>query len=764
MNTLETNIRIVTPGPSLYLNTRRLRLQPRIDSPELLQKVAGRVGLTFNTACIPYGDQVIVALSRPIQPVRLEFEDFATDLSDAGALQLNFAIESDRDRLATLVERRLYATVPNRTDWWRDGQFHSWYEKSPITVLDGIAAFRRYSASAVVLDGVGIGIAVDVTTTFLTTGSVADYLLCSDPGQRTQFERLSSRKSGYKGTLLYDLGTSKHKCYFDQFCHGLTCGTTGPLRIKGTSYDSLYDYVTRMRGANHVQPNDPVARVSFPGIDRPQLVPAKRLFVRVGTEQLRGKLKEVDKLSPEERRQAISQFWKVIGTDSLGAGMPQVTDHFWQPTRKSIFLIPPPALELKGETIEPPIERSQCGYRKWFVGRLPALGRGKAYYVPPTAPRTIYFVAPTRCSSESLKALGEAICRLMSQWAGIRFTPFYCQQYGSLEEGIARLERIASSGIAVFVFDDDNPAAYFEIEYGLKAWRVKRITARALSRHFDEAKDLIQPAQPQNGNGHRAMPKPLYRWDNFIRVCALDVFQKLGALPWRYQPTGGLEAELSIDVGADRRQFAVSLLVNRDVQGKPEFCLETVTEWKADVKHETINPEALKASVIKVFRSAPIGTPLNSVVVFRDGTECGDERQAVAEAFENLKVEKKLSAAPTVVFTSVRKTGTKNIRIWELSRDGVAVNTLEGVAIRLRAGARLLCTTGAACLTQGTADPLLLMSEKDSLALDEATEHFFRSAQLNYGSPGVAQRLAAGLKRTDEELRARAAQEIRRIK
>jgi len=155
---------------------------------------------------------------------------------------------------------------------------------------------------------------------------------------------------------------------------------------------------------------------------------------------------------------------------------------------------------------------------------------------------------------------------------------------------------------------------------------------------------------------------------------------------------------------------------------------------------------------------------LNSVVVFRDGTECGDERQAVAEAFENLKVENKLSAAPTVVFTSVRKTGTKNIRIWELSRDGVAVNTLEGVAIRLRAGARLLCTTGAACLTQGTADPLLLMSEKDSLALDEATEHFFRSAQLNYGSPGVAQRLAAGLKRTDEELRARAAQEIRRIK
>jgi hypothetical protein len=48
--------------------------------------------------------------------------------------------------------------------------------------------------------------------------------------------------------------------------------------------------------------------------------------------------------------------------------------------------------------------------------------------------------------------------------------------------------------------------------------------------------------------------------------------------------------------------------------------------------------------------------------------------------------------------------------------------------------------------------------------LQNAAEHFFHSAQLNYSSPGVAQRLAAGLKRTDEELKTRAAQEIGRIK
>jgi hypothetical protein len=76
----------------------------------------------------------------------------------------------------------------------------------------------------------------------------------------------------------------------------------------------------------------------------------------------------------------------------------------------------------------------------------------------------------------------------------------------------------------------------------------------------------------------------------------------------------------------------------------------------------------------------------------------------------------------------------------------------------------LLCTTGSATLQKVTADPVLLVGRGDRLPMDRIADHFFSSAQHNYSSPGVAQRLSAGLKRTDEELEARGAQEIRRIR
>lgn len=778
MNTFETNIRLLTPGQHLYVRTRVLRVRPEIDNPQLLQKVAARVGMKLGTACVPWGTRLLLTHNQAIQPLNIEFDDFAAQVADEGEQYLRFANEEERFFIATLVERRLYGTVSARTNWWRFGQFHTWYDPVPLSQVDDIAAYRRYSAFAVVLDSAGIGISVDAATTFLTTRSVADYLAdARDSRQKRRFDKLSSRQTGHKGTLLYDLGTSKHKCYFDQFCSGVTCGTTGPMRIKGKSFSSLFEYINETHGRGLVRADGPVARVSFRGLDRPQLVPANRLFVTVHNENLPGSLRDTDKLSPALRRDAIGKFWQIVGTDALGPGMPPIADRFWRPPSTSITVLAPPALQFKNSQVDPPISRSKIEYKKWFNDRSRQLSIGKAFYVPPTAPRTIYFIAPTRCAQDAVKAFSDTTCQQLWSWTGIRFAPVVCTPYGSLEEGIARVERSAHSGVTVFVFDDDDPAAYFEIEYGLKAWRVKRIRSATLTRHFDPVRPHLSDARSHNGNGNgngtrnghgrqlAPRAKEVWRWENFVRICALDVFQKLGALPWRVEPTPALDAELSIDVGEGRRQFAVSLLVNRDLGPSSELCLETITEWKADVKHETINREALKSSVIKIFRSMPIASPLKSVVVFRDGKECGDEQDAIHEAFSLLKVENKLSNNFETIFASVHKSGIKGIRLWELDDNGAAINPLEGVALRLRKGALLLCTTGAACLSQGTADPLLLtVTEADASRLEDAAMHFFHSAQLNYSNPSIAQRLAAGLKRTDEELRSRAAQEIRRYK
>jgi hypothetical protein len=75
-----------------------------------------------------------------------------------------------------------------------------------------------------------------------------------------------------------------------------------------------------------------------------------------------------------------------------------------------------------------------------------------------------------------------------------------------------------------------------------------------------------------------------------------------------------------------------------------------------------------------------------------------------------------------------------------------------------------ITTTGQATLHQGTAEPLLLMREKGDNCLHAAAEAVCAATHLNWDSPMMSQRLPLPLKRTDAELRAREAQEIRRLR
>ena len=70
----------------------------------------------------------------------------------------------------------------------------------------------------------------------------------------------------------------------------------------------------------------------------------------------------------------------------------------------------------------------------------------------------------------------------------------------------------------------------------------------------------------------------------------------------------------------------------------------------------------------------------------------------------------------------------------------------------------------AGTLTQGTAEPLLVMALEGGTPVVEATDALAASAQLNWSNPGIAQRLPLPFKRTDEVLKKRSEQEIRRLR
>ena len=161
----------------------------------------------------------------------------------------------------------------------------------PFKTVRNIDAYRRFEVSAIPIEGVGVGISVEISTAFFTHNTIADIFRDDIPDHEQQrrqedFESLSQRQRGQKGTLLYDLENKQRKCYFDKFLQGVTCATTVPLYVDGQTYSSLLEYYQHKQSQLKIDPNDSVAMVSFPGMNQPRPVAAKLLRLRVVNESL----------------------------------------------------------------------------------------------------------------------------------------------------------------------------------------------------------------------------------------------------------------------------------------------------------------------------------------------------------------------------------------------------------------------------------------------------------------------------------------------
>ena len=315
-------------------------------------------------------------------------------------------------------------------------------------------------------------------------------------------------------------------------------------------------------------------------------------------------------------------------------------------------------------------------------------------------------------------------------------------------------------GVVLFVLNDE-PGAYYDASFNLPGWRVKRITESTLLRQFDVLKNGAWDRKEKANSiqiGRR-------RWESFIGLNSLDILQQLDGVPFAIEDLGPYDAQLVIDVGYDRKFFAISLLIARDSAKAPNFGIYTKVHHKVDTKKEVVNATLLKDAVTDLAKAAMVRSkdPLQSLLIFRDGRIQESEVPGLEAAMEMLRREGALDSDASVDIVGLHKTSLKNIRIWEVG--GIAVsNPLEGTGFSLNSETFVLCSTGRSTLTQGTSDPLTLAAVGGGTNLPAAAYSAFAAAQLNWSSPRVAQRYPLPLKRTDEELEARAAQEIRRIR
>jgi hypothetical protein len=776
---IETNIKIVYPGQQLYITTRRAIVQGTHYTPDLLEKCCGKLRYQHGLAAVPHPTQkesLLVASYTPIKSVHLEDEDWELNVVDADEEAKKYTLKDiqGQDILPKLVERALLVTMKTKTDLWNFDSPRFWYEEEPYRRSNGFVAYRRYEISGIYVEDAGVGVVVDVGMAFFTENTL-EYYFAQDISseeqkkRRKEFNLLRKRHGDdLQGTLLYDHGDGCSKCYFCE-ANGTTCETTGMVKVKGKPYTSLSDYYRKEKQNIVFSDDTPVIRVSFDKISKSQPVAANRVQLRVMNDALPRELRDIDKIDPDIRRQRILDFWKSLGPKPFGSVAPGVFhNELWRPSEDAHYLFQMPDLAYgDNHILTAPKVTDDSAYSRNYRQRIQFLDKYGCYYVPPDMKRILYCVYPEH-SNADIDQLCDDFSHIISEWTGnnIEVQPY---AYSDIADACHQLRREAQSGVAIFVLNDETNA-YHEAAYQLANWRIKRITQNVLEQKHQQLREGAWDRKSRK----KTLIQGKRQWDNFIKMNCLEVVQLMDTVPYRTVQTGEYDAQLIIDVGYDRRYFALSLLICRDKDKTPDFILRSEPYRKPDHRRQTINPIILADEIEKLFCRLKDYfdqfDPLNSILVIRDGyfygmfvdEEYKHETTGVQQAVERLKTQRVVTDDCDVSLISLQKDSLKGIRIWDVDQDGHASNPLEGSAVRIDEKTLVVTTTGKATLRQGTAQPYILRGNGLISGINSVGESTFISAQLNWSSPTVAQRLLLPLKRTDEELKARSSQEVRR--
>jgi hypothetical protein len=759
---VETNIRIVDPGMDLSVPMRRAKVTATANSPDLLERACLRLRSAHGLAAVPDDNgNLLIATVKPIPDLMLRENDWELSVKDDGQFEaLSLRSELGQILLPGLVERALLAKIASlKHRWVISGAPRYWYEPKAFKEAERISAFRRAAVSAMYVEDEGIGVAVELQTAFFTTVTLDWFFQIGINSaeakyRRELFERLAERSHG-QGTLLYQKGLTRTTCYFSEAADGITCDTTGPVRVHGKTYKSLYDYYTQTSPNLPVNASDRAVLVSFQNIKGATPVAAKFLRLRVFNDELPKELQDAMVPLLRFRREYVFSFWKELGANALGEIGQGMKEGLWTPAPPRVWQIKPPPLRFgNGKILESP--QKPDDYRNYYGNRFKMLREAGCFQFPAATPRHIRCAYPSCVSDDSITNLLTDLQRAFATWTGKQFTvePL---KYDRIENGVNKVRNAQGEGMLLFVLNGDRNG-YYTVSLELGEFRPKRLTQSTLTEEYQMLK--------QGAWDGRARAKTLQKgrnnWNSFVGLIGLDVLQLQDGAPWAIPP-GPFEALLVIDVSHDRRYYGLSLLVVREEGRLPGFRLVTVIKSKVDSKEEAINPEILEEEAVKLFRQywPARGVALESMLVLRDGRLCKGEPSAVQKIRERLQEVGILATQARFEAIEFFKDTAKQIRLWDAKRGGDVANVIEGTAVEIAEGWIALANTGCATLHHGTAEPVLLHAHGNrAVARDAATMSFY-STQLNWSNPRVAQRLPLPLSRTDEELIARSQQEAR---
>jgi hypothetical protein len=760
---MELPIRILSPGVNIEMEVTRYEIRGHKLSNTSIQAVCSKLINHQDVAAIRNSltkeQEIIVCAKDVIKNYTISVdipnsnETWKVTLEKIDKVALSFRNQSHRVLIADLYQRRLEKNISNSL----------FYEEKPFHVSNEFEAYRSFKISRNIIDDAGIGFSLAIGTIFLTEPSAADFY---KSGRIADLDLLLQRSNELKGTMLFFGPNIVNKVYYSRFCSEYKCGTVPQFSVKGKDFANLVHYYSE-HSQYGIQTDDLVAYVSFQNLGSPRPVPAKKLKARIFNDALPGEMKRLDKISPEQRRKLTIGFWNSVGSNVLRApfeGLLQ--DYFFRPSAEKYGVINMPNLKFGmnrhgfNQILPKPDSRSVEAYQANFRDRKRYLDSYGCFKVPPTIEQEIYFPFPKTVPADAQNLFAESLSNKVSTLVGIEIT-HHIHPYDHYIQAAYKLKEEKDTGMAVFVFDDTKPATYYGISRELSDWSIKRVTSRELRKKFTARQ---KAKKWREANSINSPSKEERDWDSFIDLCAYDTVQQLGCVPWTIDGSLNYDMHLAIDVSEDYTHFALSLMVFNTELGYPIF--KTETERKLDQYMETINSEDLKEELRNLFHDPLLQQlknqgKLGSLLIYRDGKDCDGEFSALAELIPELQRAGKLPENLRFDFVLVRKHLSNGIRGWVNNTDAIT-NVMEGTYWFKTKTTGLLWTTGCSTIsTKATAEPIeveMRYTEGNLLAILEDLMH---AAQFNYSSPSKAQKLSSPLKRSDEKLREKRAEELK---
>jgi hypothetical protein len=754
---MELNVKLLENGSDFYLEPKIIDLRGEKLTIDQVEKVCSKLSSFWGIGSTPYKldgtQQILVNSNINLADKKINVDNWTIELIDnSRKIRIDFRTNSDMDLIMKLLKRSLFAHLNRNTSFWRISESpRIFYEEKAFTYERDIDSYRRFELNDVLLDSHGLGYSVDIGTAFITQKDVEWY---HRNDQVRRFDILRQRQNDRKGTLIYHGPDGITPCYFDKYYPNLTLETAPSFNIGSAKFQSPFDYYQKARPQFEVSPQDIPAKVNFRGLDHAVYVPANRLFLRVFNDVLPRSLKNVDKISPADRKGYLEEnFWPKLGENPFGNRIFKFRKNYFIPDRSNSGIIDLCNIYFGENAVLPaPSTKNKTSYKEHYGNVKKYLENFGCYHVPPIlAGSKIYFTFPENVPDYVRSRYHNDIFNRINLYlkADFEIESVVLPSYNHYLQATVSLNKDYEKGMVVFIFDNEDSATYARIDHELKEWKLKRGTASEMLRKYEY---IIE------GNGNSK------EWDSYVDMTALDIIQQMGCIPFVVDP-GRLNynMQMLIDVSEDWTHFSLSLQIFKS--GMPIPIFRCNTHRKADSKFESINPEILKDEFINLMQQAKpyiLKYKASSLLAKRDGNNCKGELTAILEGIKLLQSPSYgiLSQDFAFDFVEYHKTSRKGLRLWHSYFDKTT-NVLEGAFSVLNGNYAVMATTGDGTLSQGTADPIIIVGGFTNGDFRKILNDIFISSQFNFSNPRVAQKLTLIAKRADEELTEKRAQEIK---